>query len=155
MDNDTTVVELLDSHGNGLAGGVVSCYQGGWKTLGTTDADGQLISKTLPLGTYTFAMTYAYGRIEKTQNIATDSVVTFQTTNVKVQLKDSSGNPLDTGAVQYNASGWRSFGTTSGGQVTKELMLGTYAFAMTSSSVRKEQTQNVTDNPTVVFPMMP
>ena len=102
-------------------------------------------------------MTYAYGRIEKTQNIATDSVVTFQTTNVKVQLKDSAGNLTATaiGAVQYNASGWRTFGNTSGGSVSLELLPGTYTFAMTYNSVQREQTQNITDNPIVVFVMIP
>jgi hypothetical protein len=95
----TVFVQLKDSVGNPLSGGVVQYYSGGWQVFGTTDASGRA-SKALPPGSYTFAMTYAFGRQEKSQNIATDPNVIFQTG----QVHSDSGS-----CTQYYAGGWRAF----------------------------------------------
>ncbi|MBK6407737.1 MAG: hypothetical protein IPF66_23610, partial [Holophagales bacterium] len=53
---------------------------------------------------YTFAMTYAGGRVQKAQDVAVNPVVTFQTREVTVQLNSSAGNALDTGTADYYAT---------------------------------------------------
>jgi YD repeat-containing protein len=146
----TVTVQLKDSTGNPLSGGVVQYYSGGWQTFGTTDASGQ-VSKQLSLGSYTFSMTYAFGQQQKAQNVATNPTVVFQTTKVTVQLQSSTGALMDTGTVQYYAGGWQTFGTTSGGQVSKELLPASYTFSMTYASGQEQMAQNVATNPTVVF----
>ena len=148
--NPMITVQLKDSNGNPLSGGVVQYYSSGWQTFGTTDATGQA-SKQLAAGTYTFAMTYAYGRQEKSQNVSTNPTVVFQTTRVAVQLQDSTDALIDTGATQYYAGAWRDMGSTSGGQAFKELLPGTYTFAMAYAYGRQEKSQNIIVNSTVTF----
>ena len=146
----TVTVQLKDSTGNPLSGGVVQYYSGGWQALGTTDASGQVSKELLP-ASYTFSMNYGFSRQEKSQNVATNPTVVFQTTRVTVQLKDSTGGLMDTGTVQYYSGGWRDIGSTSGGQVRKELLPASYTFSMNYGFARQEKSQNVATNPTVVF----
>jgi YD repeat-containing protein len=148
--NPTITIQFKDSNGNPLSGGIVQYYSSGWQTFGTTDATGQAI-KQLAAGTYTFAMIYAYGRQEKSQNVSTNPTVGFQTTRVAAQLQDSTGNLIDTGTVQYYAGAWRDMGSTSGGQAFKELLPSTYTFAMTYAYGKQEKSQNISTNPTIIF----
>ena len=146
----TVTVQLKDSSGNPLSGGVVQYYSGGWKPFGTTDATGQ-VSKELSPGSYSFSMTYGFARQEKSQNVSTNPLVVFQTTRVTVELRDSTGVLMDSGTVQYYSGGWRDIGSTSGGQVSKELLPLSYSFSMTYGFARQEKSQNVSTNPLVVF----
>jgi YD repeat-containing protein len=150
ISTNMVTVELKDSTGGPLSGGVVQYYSGGWQAFGTTDASGR-VSKELTPGTYTFSMNYAYARQEKAQNTATNPTVVFQTINATIQLKDSIGTLMDTGTVQYYSGGWRDIGSTSGGQVSKELLPSTYTFSMNYAFARQEKAQNIASNPTVVF----
>jgi len=143
-------VQLKDSAGNPLSGGVVRYYSGGWKVFGTTDANGR-VSKELRGGTYTFRMTYAFAHQEKSQDVAVDPTVVFQTTKVTVQLKDSTGALMDTGTAQYRSRGWHNMGNTSGGQASLELLPGSYTFRMTYAFAHQEKSQNVAVDPMVVF----
>ncbi len=149
ISTNMVTVELKDSTGGPLSGGVVQYYSGGWQAFGTTDASGR-VSRELQPGTYTFSMNYAYARQEKSQNVATNPTVVFQTTRVTVELRDSTNSLIDTGTVQYYSGGWRDVGSTSGGQVTRELLPGTYTFSMNYAFARQEKAQNVATNPTVV-----
>ncbi len=152
------VVKLLDSQGNGLAGGTVQYYAGGWQAIpGSTDASGTLVTD-IPLssGNLSFRMTYANASQQLAQNVTSNPTVTFQTTNVTVELRDSGGNLIPdgagTGTVQYYAGGWRDFGVTAGGQASKELLPLTYSFAMNYAFARQQKDgQNVAANPTVTF----
>ncbi len=152
------VVRLLDSQGNGLAGGTVQYYAGGWQTLpGSTDASGTLVTD-IPQssGNLSFRMTYAGASQQLAQNVTDNPTVIFQTANVTVELRDSGGalipDGAGTGAVQVYAGGWRDFGVTAGGQVSKELLPLTYSFAMTYANARQQlNNQNVAASPTVTF----
>ncbi|WP_135550333.1 apiosidase-like domain-containing protein [Paenibacillus cymbidii] len=146
----TVKVQLIDSNGNPLNGGIVKYYDGGWKDFGVTDASGS-VSRSLPNKNYTFAMTYEGTYKEMVQNTGTNAVVVFQTINVKVQLKDSQGNPIDSGTVKYYAGSWRTIGNTSGGEISKELLPGSYTFGMTYEGTYKEMVQYTGTNAVVVF----
>src|SRR5207245_650710 len=138
-----------DSQGNLMDSGSVKYYAGGWLTIGNTT--GGEISKELLSGSYTFGMTYQGTYKEIVQNTGTSPIVVFQTVNVKVQLKDSKGNLIDGGKVTYYAGSWRTIGDTSGGEISKELLSGSYTFAITYGGTYKESVNNIATNPTIVF----
>ncbi|MGG1555927.1 OmpL47-type beta-barrel domain-containing protein [Paenibacillus ferrarius] len=146
----TVRVQLKDSTGNPLSGGVVKYYDGGWKDFGVTDALGT-VSKSLQDKGYTFGITYEGTYKEIVQNTGTDAVVVFQTVKAKVQLKDSLGNPLDSGAVKYYAGSWRTLGNTIGGEISKEVLPSSYTFGLTYGGRYKEIVQNTGTDPVVVF----
>ncbi|MEK8128335.1 Ig-like domain-containing protein [Paenibacillus filicis] len=149
----TVKVQLKDSTGNPLYGGVVKYYDGGWKDFGVTDALGT-VSKSLQDKSYTFGITYEGTYKEIVQHTGTDGVVVFQTVKAKVQLKDSLGNPLDSGTVKYYAGSWRTLGHTTGGEISKELLPSSYTFGMTYEGKSKEIVQHTGTDPVVVFQMV-
>jgi CSLREA domain-containing protein len=155
INKTTVLLRLIDSRGNGLAGGTAQYLDG--TTLknipGSTNSNGDLAT-TIPVskGTVSFTMTYVSGLTVKIQNVTSNSLVVFQTNVVTIQLKDHSGNPLDTGTVMYYAGGsWLSFGTTSGGKVTKELLPSVYGFRMIYANSNQDKLQINVSTTTVVF----
>ena len=139
-------VEFKESGNAPISGGVVGYYAGGWKSFGTTGADG-LVSKELLPGTYSFKMSYAgYTLEEKNVNINSQDLLLFQTKNYEVRFFDSSNAPISGGVVGYYAGGWKSFGTTgASGSVFKELLPGTYSFKMSYAGYTLEE-KNVNIN---------
>ncbi|MGQ9556143.1 MAG: CFI-box-CTERM domain-containing protein, partial [Anaerolineae bacterium] len=121
-------------------------YAGGWKTFGggTTTATMEL----LPVN-YNFRVSYAGASQEKSQNVATNSTVVFQTALATMKLLDSSNNEL-AGAAQYYASGWKTFGNGTT-PATMELLPVNYSFKVFYSGASQEKSQNVATNSTVVF----
>jgi hypothetical protein len=142
-------VQLKNSLGNFQDVGTVQYYAGAWRSFGTT-TNGVATKELLPIN-YSFRMTYAYASIDKQQNLSVDPIVVFQTVNAQVQLKNSLGNFQDIGTVQYYAGAWRSFGTTTNGVATKELLPINYSFRMTHAFLSKDKQQNLSTNPVVDF----
>jgi hypothetical protein len=144
---------LLNSSGAALLGGSGQYYLNSWQACsgGTNNPGYVLCALTGLVSNASFSMTYASTRQQMTQNIATNSTVVFQTKAVTLTLENSSGNLMDTGTAQYYSGSWLSFGQTSGGQVQKELLPGTYTFSMTYASTQQQISQNIGTNPVVVF----
>ncbi|MBL7813241.1 MAG: T9SS type A sorting domain-containing protein [Bacteroidetes bacterium] len=155
MAKTAVIVKLISSTNAPIANGAVQHYSGGWQNAGVTPANGNLLVLLdgLNPGNRTFSMTHAFARQEKTQNVTSNNVVTFQTTNVKIELRDHNNNLLGEGSnLQYYAGGWRTFGSgsTTGGDETMELLPLNYTFALSYGFARQEKTQNVgTTNPVV------
>jgi hypothetical protein len=122
---------------------------GGWKNFGITTNG--MASKELLANQYNFRMTYAFANKDKQQDIGTNPIIVFQTINTIVQLQNSQGISLDTGTVQYNAGGWKDFGTTTNGMASKELLANKYNFRMTYAFVNNEKAQNLDSSNTVNF----
>jgi hypothetical protein len=127
-------VTLLNSSGNGLSGGVVQYYNGGWKSFGTTSSNGT-VSMWLPLGTYIFQITYAGASMQKTQNIATNPNVVFQTAQVHSDSgKCNSYIQVATVPTRYHAVGWQTF------TQDMELLPGTYTFRFSDGTANTSYT---------------
>ena len=97
------VVKLLDSNGVGLADGAAQYYSGGWKTIGTTPANG-VLSFAMPgePATYSFRMSYAGFTQQKSNiNIGTTNPIIFQTLPAVVHFKNSSDAALVGGVTTY------------------------------------------------------
>jgi hypothetical protein len=115
-------VKLLSSSGNGLSGGVVQYYSGGWKSFGTTGSDGT-VSMALPPGTYIFQISYAGASQQKSQNVATNPTVTFQTVRVHSDSGKCAGFiQVALVPARYTGASWQTF------TQDMELLPGMYMF---------------------------
>ncbi len=150
-------VELRD-HNNDLIttadAGTASNYASGWKSIGTTGTNGFADTEMLP-GTYTFAMGYNGQSQQKSMAVSgTSTTVTFNTVDVKVELRDHNGDLIttaDAGTASNYASGWKSIGTTgTNGFVDTEMLPGTYTFAMGYNGQSQQKSMAVSGTSTTV-----
>jgi hypothetical protein len=147
---DTCTVKLLSSTGSLLTTGTLQYRDSTWKDA-TNNNDGTFTVATTRKK-LSLRMTYEYGTQTKSGiTVKNDTTIIFQTKNVAVNLQTSTGNPLDTGTVQYDAGGWKDFGTTSNGVVTKELLPINYIFKMTYNNASNEKKQNIDSSVVVLF----
>ncbi len=144
-----TEIQLRDSQGNLLDGGFAKYYANGWKDFGS--ATNGIAHKELLSRAYTFKIQYGGADINHVQNLDTNTTVVFSTISVTVQLKDSQGNLLDSGTVEYYAAGWKPFGEISNGETTKELLSQNYTFKMLLGGLNTTRQQDVSTNNTVNF----
>lgn len=79
------------------------------------------------------------------------SIAPGDVSSVDAVKKRQRCGPLSGGVVQYYSGGWQDIGSTSGGQVSKELLSGTYTFSMNYAYAHQEKAQNIAADPTVVF----
>jgi hypothetical protein len=142
-------VQLQNSQGSLMDQGTVQYYSGAWRDFGVT-ASGVATKELLP-NNYSFRMTFAYASKDKQQDIGANPIVVFQTANATVQLRNSQGNLIDQGTVQYYSGAWRAFGVTGNGQATKELLPNNYSFRMTYEFVSNDKVQDISVNSTVTF----
>ncbi|HRN28010.1 MAG TPA: hypothetical protein PLT78_15680, partial [Ignavibacteriaceae bacterium] len=147
--NPNLVVNLKNSLGNQIPASNVMYYEGSWKDA-VNNGDGTFtVITTKP--TVSIRVFYE-GANQTVNNVpAQNNTYTFQTVNAAVQLKNSLGNFIDQGTVQYYAGAWRSFGTTSNGVANKELLPINYSFRMTYEYGSIDIQQDISTNPTVVF----
>ena len=143
------IVRLTDSNGDILPGGALQYYEGGWKNA-VNNQDGTFIVNT-NLTKVSLRMTYAYGSQTLSNVNVGNGIITFKTINAVVQLKDSKGNLMDQGAVQYYSGAWRNFGTTINGEVTKELLPGNLTLRAIVGTLQQDKTQNLLTNPLLEF----
>jgi len=143
------IVYLKSSKGVLLTSGSLQYYEGGWKDA-NNNGDGTF-SVITNLSSVSLRMTYEYGTQTVSNVSAQNNTYTFQTDNVAVELRNSLGNLIDEGTIQYYAGAWRSLGTTQNGVATKELLPNNYSFRMTYAYASNDKQQNIGTNSTVVF----
>jgi hypothetical protein len=143
------LVRLTNSQGNQIPASNVMYYEGSWKDA-VNNGDGTFtVITTKP--TVSIRMFYEYANQTVNNVPAQNNTYTFITVNAAVQLKNSSGNLIDEGTVQYYAGAWRNFGTTVNGVAYKELLPVNYSFRMTYEYVSIDKQQNLSENPVVDF----
>ncbi len=142
-------VLLKDSENLLMDPGTVKYYAGGWRDYGLTS--GGSVDKELLPNNYKFRMTYAFASNEKYQHIGEDSTVVFQTVLGVVHVNDALDNPVSGAVVTYYSGGWRDFGTTTAGQVSKELLPKNYKFRITYGDEKIEMYQDLSAAPDVQF----
>ena len=148
VEKTVAFVKLIDSLGNPIAGGEASVYNSGWKTIGTTDADGQVAILMDGLkGKLSFKMKYLGAYDKVVQDISVDPCVVFQTVLVDFILTDSDGVD-QAGEASFYASGWKTFGPTN---TSKELLPVKYTFKVKFNGAYQQLSQNVSVDPVVRF----
>jgi len=160
VEKSFVCAELLDSQGNGLAGGVFEYREassfGPFTNMGTTDADGKLIYGIDGIHKQAkFRVTYKDGTTpERSQDIASDSFVVFQTVPVTAKLLSSDGSTdLTANATfeyRYNFGAYKPFTSP-----TELLPIQTRMRVSYEGGTTQDTVQDVGANPDFVWHTVP
>jgi hypothetical protein len=143
-------IRLINSAGNGLAGGVTQYYDNSWKDAGTTDANGYVfVNADGSKGNLKFRMKWQGATQEFWQNVSNNSVAVFQTKNVSLKLLSSTNAEL-VGATKFYSNAWYDFGSGSS-TTSMELLPVNHKFRITYNGATLEKWQNVNDDANVIF----
>ena len=96
-------------------------------------------------------MTNEFISNEKAQNVGANSTVGFSTVLCTIRVRDSQNQPVDNAAASYYSGGWRLFGSTANGEITKELLPANLTFRINYNGTQQDKTQNLSTNNIVDF----
>jgi len=140
VEKSAVILKLTDSGGLPLSGGTarggVGTSYWTYHVSGTTDASGELFDLRDGLhGTKSYEMRYNSTAQHKTQDVAANSYVLFQTLEAIVKLVDHSGGGLANGEIAFGSSTgnegyWPERWTNASGEAAAEIFPGTYKFRM-------------------------
>ncbi len=162
---DATIVELRNSSGALIQNpGATVEYQlnsaGPYLLFGdgVMNPDGREW-EVIPAGVHRFRITYLGSSRVKQHNTTSNSLITFQTVEAVVRLRDSQSVPIaDTDAgVEWQAGSsgsYSDFGTGVlgvDGTLSYEVLPGTHRFRLTHQDMSVTKQQNVESNPIVDF----
>ena len=151
FEKSFVVFKLLDSNGNGLAGGVAKYSSGGWQTIGTTPSNGTITALLDgSLGNTKFRVEYGGHACEKWQDVSVNPTVVFNTVSVTMKLLKSDNVTELAGTSKYSGGGWQQFGTGTT-TTTMELLPKNIKFRVEYGGHACEKWQDVSVNSTVVF----
>ncbi len=119
----SATIRFTTSEGEPIAGAETARRAGGtWVSFGVTDGDGLVVGELLPTRSR-FAVLHRGIRATAEHDLSVNPLVEFETVPIVVSLRDSGGEPVSGGIVEYRAGQWRPFGITdSEGSATKELL---------------------------------
>ena len=136
---------------NSVYQGVATHYHSGyWRSIGNTDSSGEASIEIFD-GTYDFKA--SVGGTESVQNVEVDGTtkISFQTSNVTVQVTKSDNAAFAGVATHYHSGYWRSIGTTdSNGEASTEIFDGTFDFRASVGGTQAVQNDQVVNGATVV-----
>jgi hypothetical protein len=154
-------IRVLKSTGSGQSGATATWWDWGGPAsavLGNTDGNGVLLN--FMDGSHTNVLvTVTYDDATSSfinQNPNSNSFFVFQMVRVKVELRDNAGNLITSGpqpTVYYWPYGKpeQTFGTMSGGQVSKDLLPGSFLFKIKDYQGSTQQLGPINNPTTVVF----
>jgi hypothetical protein len=146
-------VQLQNSEGNPIDQGTVQYYAGAWRDFGVT-ASGVVTKELLP-NNYSLRMTYEYVSLDKTQDLSTNSTVSYSTVLCMIRVKNSQSQPVDGATASYYSGAWRQIGATVNGEVTKELLPANLTFRVSYGTTQQDKTQNLSTSNVVEFTIGP
>ena len=150
QQNPNLLVNLKNSEGTQIPASNVKYYDTSWKdAIDNGDGTFTVITTKPNISVRVFYE----GANQTVNNVpAQNNTYTFHTVNAQVELENSSGQLIDEGTVKYYAGAWRDFGSTVNGVASKELLPVNYSFRMTYEYGSNDKQQDISSNPTVVFP---
>ena len=142
-------IQLQNSQGSLIDQGTVQYYSGAWRDLGIT-TNGVANKELLP-NSYSFRMNYEYVSLDKSQDISTNTTVSFSTVLCTVEVSNSLAQLVNNALASYYSGAWRQIGNTVNGVITKELLPVNLSFRVKYGTQQQDKQQNLSTNNVVEF----